>query len=83
MGRPWDTPGAARGASAIEGITAGAAWQDFAETWDETLGNGNPPGTVDYFTVAAQEIGHPIPSHFWQYSAAPNSRQINDLWQRA
>ncbi len=41
-------------------ITSGVAWQDFAENWDETLGNGNPPGTFDYFTVAAQEIGHAL-----------------------
>ncbi len=41
-------------------ISNAVAWQDFAETWDEELGNGNPAGTFDYFTVAAQEIGHAI-----------------------
>ncbi|MBW3542877.1 MAG: matrixin family metalloprotease [Planctomycetes bacterium] len=38
----------------------GFAWMDEAETYDETLGNGRPPGTVDYFTVAAHEIGHAL-----------------------
>lgn len=41
-------------------ITGGVAWMDFADTWDETIGNGNPTGTFDYFTVAAQEIGHAL-----------------------
>lgn len=39
-------------------ITDGVAWQDFAETWDTVIGNGDPLGTFDYFTVVAQEIGH-------------------------
>jgi Matrixin/PEP-CTERM motif len=41
-------------------ITGGIAWQDFAETWDTTIGNGNPAGTFDYFTVVAQEVGHAL-----------------------
>ena len=41
-------------------ITAGSAWQDSSETWDENFNNGNPTGTFDYFTIAAQEIGHAI-----------------------
>ena len=41
-------------------ITFGAAWMDSAETWDTTIGNGNVPGTFDYFTVLAQEIGHAL-----------------------
>jgi hypothetical protein len=28
------------------------------ENWDLSIGNGNPSGTVDFFTVAAHEIGH-------------------------
>lgn len=44
----------------IHSITGGVAWQDFADAWDETLGNGNPGGTFDYFTVVAQEIGHAL-----------------------
>jgi len=44
----------------LHAITGGIAWQDFAETWDTTIGNGNPAGTFDYFTVAAQEIGHAL-----------------------
>ncbi len=41
-------------------ITSGAAWMDYLDTWDETVGNGNPAGTVDWFTVTAQEIGHAL-----------------------
>lgn len=44
----------------IHSITGGVAWMDFAETWDETIGNGNPAGTFDYFTVTVQEIGHAL-----------------------
>jgi Matrixin/PEP-CTERM motif len=45
---------------AIHSITNGVAWQDFAEVWDTTIGNGNLGGTFDYFTVVAQEIGHAL-----------------------
>ncbi|MBW3543204.1 MAG: pre-peptidase C-terminal domain-containing protein, partial [Planctomycetes bacterium] len=41
-------------------ITRGVAWMDSAESWDEIIGNGNPAGTVDYFTVVGQEIGHAL-----------------------
>ncbi len=41
-------------------ITGGVAWMDFKDSWDETIGNGNPGGTFDYFTVAVQEIGHAL-----------------------
>lgn len=41
-------------------ISSGVAWQDIAETWDTTIGKGNPSGTFDYFTVVFQEIGHAI-----------------------
>ena len=41
-------------------ITGGVAWQDSAETWDVTIGNGNLMGTFDYFTVVTQEIGHAL-----------------------
>jgi len=41
-------------------ITAGIAWQDSQENWDDQFNNGNPTGTIDYFTVVAQEIGHGI-----------------------
>ena len=47
------------GAGAHE-ITEGVAWQDKDETWDEIIGNGNPAGTFDYFTVVAQEVGHAL-----------------------
>lgn len=42
----------------VHEITSGVAWMDFAETWDTIIGNGNPVGTFDYFTVLVQEIGH-------------------------
>lgn len=41
-------------------ITSGIAWQDYKENWDATIGNGDPAGTFDYFTVVAQEIGHAL-----------------------
>lgn len=44
--------------AAVHSVTRGIAWQDFADNWDTIIGNGNPPGTVDYFTVVGQEIGH-------------------------
>lgn len=39
-------------------VVGGLAWLDVAETWDDTRGNGDVDGTVDFFTVAAHEIGH-------------------------
>ncbi len=47
-------------AAGAHSITSGVAWQDFADTWDTVIGNGNPGGTFDYFTVVAQEIGHAL-----------------------
>ena len=41
-------------------ISDGVAWMDSSETWDTIYFNGNPAGTVDYFTVAAQEVGHAL-----------------------
>ncbi|HUG92994.1 MAG TPA: heme-binding protein [Planctomycetaceae bacterium] len=41
-----------------EYTVTGVAWLDMAETWDTEIGNGNPEGTRDYFTVVAHEIGH-------------------------
>lgn len=41
-------------------ITGGIAWMDRMNTWDTTIGNGDPAGTFDYFTVAVQEIGHAL-----------------------
>lgn len=41
-------------------ITGGVAWMDFGESWDVIIGNGNPAGTFDWFTVAAQEVGHAL-----------------------
>lgn len=36
----------------------GTIWLDNAETWDNAIGNGNPAGTKDFFTVFAHEAGH-------------------------
>lgn len=39
-------------------LVRGIAWMDVGETWDNTVGNGNPESTVDFFTAASHEIGH-------------------------
>ncbi len=44
----------------VHTITSGSAWMDFAETWDESYANGNPGGTIDYWSVATHEVGHAI-----------------------
>ena len=36
----------------------GIAWLDSKEVWDTEIGNGNPTGTHDFFTVVAHEVGH-------------------------
>lgn len=41
-------------------IAGGVAWLDAAEHWDTVRGNGNPEGTVDFFTVVAHEQGHTL-----------------------
>ena len=38
----------------------GTVWLDQKETWDTQIGNGNPQGTHDFFTVAAHEVGHAL-----------------------
>ncbi|MCY2967760.1 MAG: heme-binding protein, partial [Planctomycetota bacterium] len=38
----------------------GATWLDVAENWDTQVGNGDPAGTYDYFTVVAHELGHTL-----------------------
>ena len=45
---------------AVHDITFGGVRMDSAEPWDLTIGNGNPAGTFDFFTVMVQEIGHAI-----------------------
>lgn len=44
----------------VHDITFGGVRMDSAENWDLTIGNGNPFGTVDFFTVVVQEIGHAL-----------------------
>jgi uncharacterized protein GlcG (DUF336 family) len=39
-------------------IVAGTAWLDASENWDHEIGNGNPDGTVDFFTTVGHETGH-------------------------
>ena len=41
-------------------LMQGFAWLDVAQNWDTVVGDGNPPGTVDYFSVVAHEIGHAL-----------------------
>src|SRR5262249_10586176 len=41
-------------------VASGVAWMDMAGKWDEVIGNGDPPGTYDYFTIASHEIGHAL-----------------------
>ena len=45
---------------AVHDITFGGVRMDSAEPWDLTIGNGNPAGTFDFFTVMVQEIGHAL-----------------------
>lgn len=39
-------------------VVTGLIWLDRAERWDNRIGNGDPAGTVDFFTVMAHEAGH-------------------------
>ncbi len=41
-------------------IAGGVADMDSSENWDTVIGNGNPPGTLDFFTVTAHEVGHAL-----------------------
>ncbi len=49
-------------ATGLKGQSAvrGAVWLDNQETWDTQIGNGNPIGTRDFFTVVAHEVGHAV-----------------------
>lgn len=38
----------------------GVVWLDNQESWDTQIGNGNPVGTHDFFTVVAHETGHAL-----------------------
>jgi hypothetical protein len=41
-------------------IAGGVVDMDANENWDSLVGNGNPPGTFDFLTVAAHEVGHAL-----------------------
>jgi uncharacterized protein GlcG (DUF336 family) len=38
----------------------GVVWLDQAENWDLEIGNGDPQGTYDFFTVISHETGHAL-----------------------
>jgi hypothetical protein len=41
-------------------IVGGVVDMDANENWDPIIGNGNPSGTFDFFTVAVHEVGHAL-----------------------
>lgn len=41
-------------------VLGGVVWLDQEENWDTILGNGNPEGTRDFFTVMSHETGHAL-----------------------
>jgi hypothetical protein len=41
-------------------IAGGVVDMDANENWDPLIGNGNPSGTFDFFTVAVHEVGHAL-----------------------
>lgn len=41
-------------------IVTGVAWLDGAEQWNAEIGDNEPAGTFDVFTVVAHEIGHSL-----------------------
>lgn len=41
-------------------IAGGVVDMDIYENWDPIIGNGNPSGTIDFFTVTVHEIGHAL-----------------------
>ncbi len=43
-----------------ESIVTGVAWLDAAEQWDSEIGNSEPIGTFDVFSVVAHELGHTL-----------------------
>lgn len=41
-------------------IAGGVVDMDAYENWDPIIGNGNPSGTIDFFTVTVHEVGHAL-----------------------
>jgi hypothetical protein len=61
---PWNVLGrggyAYTNAGGMWHITGATVLLDAAENWDLTVGAGDTPGTVNFSTVAAHEIGHAL-----------------------
>lgn len=44
----------------LEPLVTGVAWLDASEQWDSEIGNAEPAGTFDVFSVVAHELGHSL-----------------------
>ena len=70
----FDSNGNVIAASASTTIASARSWLDEDETWDTTKGNGDISGTIDFFTIAAHEIGHTLGlDHVFPYYDAVNA----------
>ena len=61
--KPGGTLGLGGGKSSLvngQVTLRGVVWLDDQESWDTQIGNGNPTGTHDFFTVVAHETGHAL-----------------------
>src|SRR5262249_6049109 len=56
-GQTLSLGGATPSASGPHTLSNGVAWLNSAFHWDSVLGNGDQPGTFDFLTAAAHEVG--------------------------